>query len=294
MRVLVEGASATFDSFRRHWTLRLSVRGPFKTNLEMGPQEWPELLPHLKGRVRHAPITEDDARYAERVVEDILRERPGSLAIRTSKMGNINVANWGWKERGEEKPTREEKRMSDAVDRRKLTLKMTVSKGTRTQARCEWDIERLGTALMEGLVPKDMEGAEAIIGAKVQTYREEMVDREEEQPDGTLKTVKKKMRVPVWDEADVPPGPFDGDLPDPKNGASEHIAFIPEVRDLFRKAKGGAPFEVMDFGESEIVLYCHDGYDLKVAKKWIAESAERLPWVSDWKGAKLEAKAFEK
>lgn len=293
MKVLVEGASATFDEFRRRWTLRLSVRGPFKTNLEMGPSEWAELLPQLKGRVRHAPVNEHDAKYAERVVEDILRETPGRLAIRTSKMG-VNVANWGWKERGEEKPKLEAKKMSDATDRMKLEIKCTIGRGTRTVARCRWDVTRIGQALARGLVPNSSDGAEAIIGARVLRYVEKEVEVDEVQDDGTTKTVKKKVKEPEWDEKDQPVGPFDGPFPDPKNGYAEHVAFLPEVRDLFKKGKGGKPFRLGDFDESKMELFVDPAIDMLLAQPWIDAAFERLPWVSTYKGSKPNDKVFEK
>lgn len=287
MKASIESASPHWDSFREKWTLECAARSAFRTTIVLGPKEWRSLLPQLRGRVRHSPVTEADAKFAASVVEDVLRTT--SLVIDYSKQ-NVNVTNWGWKQKGLEKPTKEEKALSDKTDRRKCTIKCSISRGTRTASRCEWDVERIGKALMHGLVPVDPTGAELIIGSTVEQYVEREVETEVEQPDGTMKTVKKKTKVPIWSEQEQDVGPHDAELPKP----GEHIRYIKEVEDLFRKAKGGRAFEVMDFGESELVLLIAEGVDTKLAKKWAGEAIERLPWVDDYKGAKLEAKAFEK
>ena len=293
MRVEVLGASAHWNDWREEWTLELSVRGPFRTRVEMGPEEWKSLLPQLRGRVRHRPVSEADAERAASVVEDLLREPTCSIAIDTEKFGNINVKGWGWKEKGLKKPTKEEKRMTEKAKTRTLELKLTVGRGTRTAARCHWDVLRTGEALAAGLVAKDSEGAEAITGTKVLRYETKEVPFDELQEDGTTKQVTKKVREPVWDDTEQPIGPFRGPLPDPKNGYGEHIAFIPEVRDIFKKAKKGKPFRVMDFGKDSIKLYIDDAIDIESAQPFVDEAFERLPWCSEYMGSKLSEELFK-
>lgn len=292
MLVKVLHAESHYSDFREQWTLELSVLGFFRTSLVMGPCEWRSLLPRLWGRVRHAPRTEAGTAYAAAQVNELI-ERGVKLFVETDRMDNVRGPKLTWKQQGLKKPTKEEKRMTEKAKTRTLELKLTVGRGTRTAARCHWDVLRTGEALAAGLVAKDSEGAEAITGTKVLRYETKEVPFDELQEDGTTKQVTKKVREPVWDDTEQPIGPFRGPLPDPKNGYGEHIAFIPEVRDIFKRAKKGKPFRVMDFGKDSIKLYIDDAIDIESAQPFVDEAFERLPWCSEYMGSKLSEELFK-
>src|SRR3990167_4948434 len=160
MLVSVEGAAAYYDDWKRVWTLELDVRGPFRTRLIASTDEWKELLSQTGGVIRKRPYCEVDAKYAAKRIEELI-ERGRKIVIESDRFDNVKVQ--GQKE----KKTREERREMAEIAKRKVILNVTVSKNDRTYGQCIWDLERLADALKEGIIPRDREGMEEILGVKV-------------------------------------------------------------------------------------------------------------------------------
>lgn len=286
MRCRILSAEQHYDDFLEAWTLECSLQGPYRTSYVLRRKDFLQ----LRRWIRHAPENEQQARhYAGLLNIAIDREEP--VVLDSAQFSKVNVKDSTWKSRGEARPTKEGKLLSDKVDMRKVTIKATISRSGRTVSRCKWDLDRVGQALVLGRVARDNEGAEAIIGSKVLRYEVVEEEVEEEQADGTKKSVRKKLRVPVWDETEQNVGPVTAPIP---AADGEHIVFVKEVQQLFRKSKNGKPFRIMDLDKAQIMLYISEGPDIEIAERWAGESIEKLPWISEYDGLKLEPKVFEK